>query len=91
MANQINIAGSMIGTCEGLLYSYRAGIDVEKVFNTIKGGGAASFSLNSYGPRIMSGDMEPGFYVEHFVKDMEIALDECRKMNIVLPGLTLVH
>ena len=91
MANQINIAGAMIGVCEGLLYSYKAGIDVEKVFNTIKGGAAGSFSLTSYGPRIMAGDMEPGFYVEHFVKDMEIALDECRAMNIALPGLALVH
>lgn len=89
--NQITIAGAMIGVCEGLLFGHKAGLDLDTVLATIGGGAAGSFSLNYYGPKILKGDMEPGFYVEHFVKDMEIALDECRRMNLSLPGLALVH
>lgn len=89
--NQITIAGSMIGVCEGLVFGHKAGLDLEQVLATISGGAAGSFSLTYYAPKILKGDMKPGFYVEHFVKDMEIALDECRRMNISLPGLALVH
>ena len=89
--NQISIAGAMIGVCEGLIYGKKAGLDLEKVIETIGGGAAGSFSLTYYAPKILAKDMKPGFYVEHFVKDMEIALDECRRMGIALPGLALVH
>ncbi|KAL9642857.1 hypothetical protein ABK040_015828 [Willaertia magna] len=89
MSNQIVIATSMIGVCEGLLYAYRAGLDVVQVLKAISGGAANSFSLTSYGPRILKRDFEPGFYVEHFIKDMDICLREANNMNLVLPGLTL--
>ena len=89
--NQINIAGCMIGVCEGLIYAKKAGLNITQVLETIGGGAAGSFSLNVYGPKIIAKDMKPGFYVEHFVKDMEIVLDECRRMGIALPGLALVH
>ena len=91
MANQVAIAGAMIGVCESLIYGQKAGLDLKILFETISGGGAGSFSMNVYVPRILRHDMEPGFYVEHFVKDMEIVLDECRRMGICLPGISLVH
>ena len=91
MVNQINIAGCMIGVCEGLLYGYKAGLDLPRVVELIGGGGAASFSLDFYSPRIFARDMEPGFYAEHFLKDLEIALGECEGMEIRLPGLELVR
>ncbi len=71
------------------MYAYRAGLDVEKVLQAVSAGAANSFSLQSYAPRILKRDFNPGFYVEHFVKDMDIALTECKKMGIILPGLTL--
>lgn len=89
--NQITIAGAMIGVCEGLIFGHKAGLDLQQVLDTISGGAAGSFSLTYYAPKVLAGDMKPGFYVEHFVKDMEIALDECRRMGISLPGLALVH
>jgi 3-hydroxyisobutyrate dehydrogenase-like beta-hydroxyacid dehydrogenase len=89
MSNQVIIATCMIGVVEGLLYAYRAGLDVEKVLTAVSAGAANSFSLQSYGPRILKRDMAPGFYVEHFVKDLDIALAECKRMNLILPGLTL--
>jgi len=91
MVNQILIATGMIGVCEALLYAYRAGLDIETVLESVSGGAAGSWSLSNYAPRILKGDFEPGFFVEHFLKDMEIALEEARRMNLALPGLALAH
>lgn len=91
MVNQILIAGNMVGVCESLMYAFRAGLDVEKVLQTVGGGAAGSWSLNNLGPRILKGDYEPGFFVEHFIKDMGIALAEAKAMGLVVPGLALVH
>jgi 3-hydroxyisobutyrate dehydrogenase len=90
MANQILIAGGMVGVCEALLYAYQAGLDLNNVMESVSKGAAGSWSLTNYGPRILRGDYAPGFYVEHFVKDMGIALDDAQKMNLALPGLALV-
>ena len=91
MVNQILIASGMIGVCEALLYGYKAGLDLETVMESVSGGAAGSWSLSNYGPRMLKGDFEPGFFVEHFVKDMEIALGEAQRMNLALPGLALAH
>lgn len=91
MANQIGIATSMLGMCEGLMYAHVAGLDLETYLAAIAGGGAGSFSVQSYAPRILKGDMEPGFYVEHFVKDLGIALEACKQLKISLPGLALAQ
>src|SRR5690606_9493312 len=89
MANQVAIASGMIGVCEALVYAKKAGLDVQKVVDTISTGAAASFSLSSYAPRILKEDYTPGFFIKHFIKDMTIALNEAEKMGIDLPGLAL--
>lgn len=91
MCNQIVIAGTMIGVCESLLYAYRFGLDVEAVLQSISGGAAGCWSLTNLAPRIHKRNFDPGFFVEHFVKDMRIALDEAARMSLALPGLALVH
>jgi 3-hydroxyisobutyrate dehydrogenase len=91
MVNQILIASGMIGVCEALLYGYRAGLDLDTVLESVGGGAAGSWSLANYGPRMLAGDYEPGFFVEHFIKDMGIALSEARRMRLALPGLALAH
>jgi 3-hydroxyisobutyrate dehydrogenase len=91
LANQIAIASGMIGMCEALLYAHRAGLDLETTLRAIAPGAAGSWSLTNLAPRILRGDFAPGFLVEHFVKDMRIALDECRQMSIELPGLALAE
>jgi 3-hydroxyisobutyrate dehydrogenase len=90
MVNQILISGNMIALCEALLYGYRAGLNMETVFQSVSVGAAGSKALEVLGPRILKGDFEPGFYVEHFIKDMGIALTEAERMNLALPGLALV-
>jgi 3-hydroxyisobutyrate dehydrogenase len=91
MVNQVLIATNMIGVCEALLYGYKAGLDLKTVQQSVGGGAAASWSLNNLGPRIIDRNFEPGFFVEHFIKDMGIALDEARRMNLALPGLALAN
>ncbi len=91
MANQILIATNMIGVCESLLYAWRAGLDLEKVMQSVSSGAASSWSLSNLAPRIMAGDFAPGFFVEHFVKDIGIALSEAGRMNLNLPGLQLAR
>ena len=91
MVNQVLIAGTMIGVCEALLYARRAGLDPETVLQSVSGGAAASWSLSNLAPRILRDDLAPGFYVEHFIKDMGIALEESRRLDLKLPGLELAH
>ena len=90
MCNQITIAGTMIGVCESLLYGYRAGLDLSTMLRSISGGAAACWTLDNLAPRIVQRNFDPGFYVEHFIKDMDIALQEANRMNLAMPGLALV-
>lgn len=89
MCNQILISTNMIGVCEAISYGIKAGLDIEKVFQSISTGAAGSWSLSNLGPRMVKGDLEPGFYIKHFIKDMRIAIDEAERMNLNLPGLKL--
>lgn len=89
MVNQILIASNMVGVCEALLYGYRAGLELETVLRSVSSGAAGSWSLSNLGPRIIGGDFAPGFFVEHFIKDMGIALAEAERMQLALPGLAL--
>lgn len=89
MCNQITIASNMIGITEALVYAQKAGLDPERVLQSITTGAAGSWSLSNLVPRMINGDFEPGFYIKHFIKDMNIALEEAEKMGMVAPGLAL--
>ncbi len=91
MSNQILIASTMVGVVESLLYAHKAGLDVNSVIDVIGKGAASSWSLNNLGRRITKGDFNPGFFIKHFVKDMGIALEEAKRMNLALPGLAMAH
>ncbi len=91
MVNQTLIASGMVGVCEALLYAYKAGLDLPTVLQSVAPGAAGSWSLSNLGPRIIANNFDPGFFVEHFIKDMGIALSEASRMGISLPGLALAH
>jgi 3-hydroxyisobutyrate dehydrogenase len=91
MVNQVLVAANMIGVCEALLYGYRAGLDLNTVLQSVASGAAGSWSLSNLGPRIIDGNFAPGFMVEHFIKDMGIALAESRRLKIAMPGLALAN
>ncbi|MBL8851783.1 MAG: NAD(P)-dependent oxidoreductase [Planctomycetaceae bacterium] len=91
MVNQILIASGMVGVCEALLYGFKSGLDLETVLKSVSTGAAGSWSLSNLGPRIMVNNFDPGFFVEHFIKDMGIALAESRRMGLAMPGLALAE
>lgn len=91
MVNQTLIATNMIGVCEAFLYAHKAGLDLETVMKSVSSGAAGSWSLSNLGPRIIDKNFDPGFFIEHFIKDMGIALSEAQKMGLSLPGLALAH
>ena len=80
------IATTMVGLCESLIYGHKAGLQLDQMIDLLGKGAAGSFSLDKLAPRMLRRDFEPGFYVEHFVKDLGIALDESKRMGIALPG-----
>ncbi|MBW2064400.1 MAG: NAD(P)-dependent oxidoreductase [Deltaproteobacteria bacterium] len=91
MCNQILVAGTMISVCESLLYAAKLGLDQQAVIDIVGKGAAGSWSINNLGPRIIRGDFNPGFMVDHFIKDMGIALEEAAAVGLSLPGLALVQ
>ncbi len=91
MVNQTLIASGMIAVCEGLLYAQKVGLDLPTVMKSVASGAAGSWSLSNLAPRMIDNDFDPGFFVEHFIKDMRIALDEAAAMKLCLPGLALAH
>jgi len=91
MVNQTLIATNMIGLCEALLYGHRAGLDLPTVMKSVASGAAGSWSLSNLGPRIIDNNFDPGFFVEHFIKDLGIALSEAKRMGLALPGLALAE
>jgi 3-hydroxyisobutyrate dehydrogenase len=89
VCNQITVGGVMTGICEALLYSYKAGLDPDTMIKTVCAGAASTWLMENLGPRIIDNDFKPGFFVEHFIKDLGIAIAECKRMNLDLPGLKL--
>ncbi len=91
LVNQILVAGNIVAVCEALLYASRAGLDVPSVLTSVSSGAAASWAVANLAPRIVAGDYAPGFFVDHFVKDMTIVLEESARLQLAIPGLALAH
>ena len=91
MVNQTLVAAGMVGICEALLYAHQAGLDLNRTLESVASGAAGSWALSNLGPRMIRGDYAPGFFVEHFLKDLAIVLEESRRMNLALPGVALAE
>lgn len=91
MCNQIAIASNMIGVCEAIVYAKKVGLNPTSVLDSISTGAAGSWSLSNLAPRIINGDYSPGFFVKHFIKDIKIALESAKELDLHLPGLTLAE
>ncbi len=91
LCNQITIAGTMVGVCEAMLYAHQAGLDGEKLLESIRQGAAGCWTLDHLAPKMLRKDFSPGFFVEHFIKDMGLALTAANRMGLLLPGLSVVH
>lgn len=93
MVNQILIASAMVGVVEGLLYAHRCGLELNEIINVVSMGAAGSWSISHLGPQIAERNFEPGFLIDHFIKDMSIALQEAQKYRSVHKGCltALIH
>ncbi|MDY4788597.1 MAG: NAD(P)-dependent oxidoreductase [Bacilli bacterium] len=83
LANQIAIAGAVGAMSETVAYLRRHNMDVKKLVDVIATGSASSWQLKNMAPRALNGDIYPGFYIKHFVKDMKLAKDECNDLNVL--------
>lgn len=91
MVNQILVASTMVAMSEGLIYAYRVGLDIDTVLASVASGAAGSWALSNLAPRAVAGDFQPGFFVDHLVKDLGIALTEAKRARLGLPGLALAN
>ena len=87
MANQIAIAGAITGVAEAVRYGEAAGLDLEKMLATIATGAAGSWQMSNNGPKMVSGDYAPGFFIKHFIKYLRIAHEEGQARQLELPIL----
>ena len=90
MANQIAIAGAVSGVCEAIAYGRAEGLQLDKMLETISTGAAGSWQMTGNGPKMVSGDFAPGFYIKHFIKDMKIAGEEAQDAGLSLKVLSEV-
>lgn len=86
MCNQIALANTMMSTMELIAYAKSVGLDVETVYKSVCAGSAQSTSMDINILKVLTGDMQPGFYIKHFIKDLKIALEVAKASELQLPG-----
>ncbi|MCR5346974.1 MAG: NAD(P)-dependent oxidoreductase [Fretibacterium sp.] len=87
LANQIMIAGALSGVCEALAYARAKGLDLSVLLKSVSTGAAGSKQLDAFGPKILEGNFEPGFFMKHFIKDMGLADGEAQESGLQLEVL----
>ncbi len=85
LTNQILVGGIMVSMCEALIYARRSGANLEAVLTSVLLRGCGKLVVVEFSAADFAGRFATGFYVEHFVKDLGIAIDECKRMNLDLP------
>ena len=89
LANQITIAGSIAGVAEALTFARAKNLDLTSMLSVITGGSASSWQAQNNGPKMISNDYRPGFFIKHFLKDLNLAIQE--KGDLPLPILERVQ
>lgn len=91
MANQIALGGAIAGVCEALAYGKRAGLDLPTMLQSISAGAAGSWQMSNMAPRMLASDFAPGFFIKHYIKDMDIALQEAEGFGLHMQVLEEVR
>lgn len=86
VANQIVVALTIEAVAEGLLFASKAGADVAKVRESLLGGLAQSKILDVHGERMIQRTFDPGFKIKLHQKDLNLALEGARSLDLALPG-----
>jgi 3-hydroxyisobutyrate dehydrogenase-like beta-hydroxyacid dehydrogenase len=90
MANQIAVAGSLLGLCEALSFANRAGLDISQIREMVGGGAGGSWSFENYGPKILNNDWSPGFTIKNQRKDFAYCKEAAHMVHAAIPGTELV-
>ncbi|MGC8636060.1 MAG: NAD(P)-dependent oxidoreductase [Thermoprotei archaeon] len=90
LANQIVVGVDMLALVEAMVIAQRAGISMDTLYEVLSSGAGNSFTVQSYMPRIMKGDMEPGFRAAHLRKDLHYVIEMAHEFNVPLPGAALL-
>ena len=85
LVNQILVAVTLSGVAEALVFGAKAGADLMKTIEAVKGGAAGSWQLANLGPRIVNGDFAPGFMITLQVKDLRLILEMAQELALPLP------
>ena len=88
--NQILVAGTMNAVAEALVFAAKSGADLEKTIQAVGGGAAASWQLNTLGPKLINGDFDPGFMIKLQQKDLRLVIQSAQELNVSIPGTSLV-
>jgi 3-hydroxyisobutyrate dehydrogenase len=91
LANQILVACNMIGVSECLNFAKKAGLDLDRLIDSLSAGAASSWSLVNLGPKVAKRDFAPGFKVKLLQKDLRYVLSAADELDAPLPATTLVH
>jgi 3-hydroxyisobutyrate dehydrogenase len=90
LVNQILVAVTLSGVAEALVFGAKAGADLIKTIEAVKGGAAGSWQLANLGPRIVKGDFAPGFMITLQIKDLRLILEMAQDLALPLPLTALV-
>jgi 3-hydroxyisobutyrate dehydrogenase len=90
MVNQICIGGLIEGLAEALHFAQSAGLDIEKVIDTISKGAAQSWQMENRWRTMVEGKFDFGFAVDWVRKDFALIFEEARASGSSLPVTALV-
>ena len=91
LANQILVAGNMMGVCECLVFAKKSGLDPKRVIDSLSAGAASSWSLINLGPKAADGDFAPGFKIKLLQKDLKLVLSSADELGMSLPSTSAAH
>ena len=86
LCNQTSLAACMVGMADALALAEQAGLDRERMLEMVGTGMGSSRALTDLAPKAVAGDWKPGFLVEHFRKDIRLAIEQSEELEITLPG-----
>jgi 3-hydroxyisobutyrate dehydrogenase len=91
LCNQVLAAVHMVGLCEAIALAQLQGIDPALMVSVCETGAAGSWALSHLGPKIIDDDLEPGFMVQHILKDLRLVQETLAQSSTPLPGVALAE
>jgi len=90
VVNQLMSAINLISMSEGFVLGTKAGVDPEIMMNVIQGGSGRCWAVENRMPEILKGNFQPGFTIDLHKKDVSLAVDMARELNLPLYATSLV-